>query len=136
MLGFLLRWVYIKNKIELINRGRKEVRKWGGYGVLECLSLELTAKGFEAKIELTAMRSPDLAAVWSSSAVLGFRGLPICSFFFRECTTQHSSAQQLSFLRYFFCSSSQFCQMPRQFTNDKKKKWFFFFFFLYSLFFS
>lgn len=112
MLGFLLRWVYIKNKIELINRGRKEVRKWGGYGVLECLSLELTAKGFEAKIELTAMRSPDLAAMWSSSAVLGFRGLPICFFFattvhkpnpselWCQCTTEHSSAQ-LSFLPYF-----------------------------------
>lgn len=53
-----------------------EVRK--GYGVRECLSLELTERGFEAQMDWTVWRSPDLAAVWRSSLELeAFLGLPM-----------------------------------------------------------
>ena len=43
------------------------LREEKGYGVRECLSLELTAKGLELMINWTAAKSPDLAAEWRSA---------------------------------------------------------------------
>lgn len=77
----MLLWTWQREKLKIIRENGNE-RVWG-YGVLECLSLELIARGFDLRIDWTAFKSPDLAAAWRSTspppaAALG--PLPILSF--------------------------------------------------------
>ena len=65
------------NKQRTVEKHKKEDKGKKGYGVLECLSLTLTAKGSELRIDSTTLRSPDLAAPWRSCPLLGFWGFPI-----------------------------------------------------------
>ena len=93
-------FIKTKQQIRRTFRLNKNCRKCKeGYGVLECLSRELTAKGFELKIDWTAFKSPDLAAVCSSSLPpFDFCGLPINSFrlhsppLLDECSTSLSAS--------------------------------------------
>lgn len=50
----------------MMNYTKPSCNRKKGYGVLECLSLELTAKGLEEQKSCTALRSPVRAAACTS----------------------------------------------------------------------